>query len=296
MAKTALEQWDETNANNTDVGAINIDEGCAPSGINNALREHMSQTAKWLGDDTLASATTTDLGSVPGRYVSVTGTTTITGFGTIKAGTVKYVKFTGALILTHNATSLILPGAANITTVAGNMGIFVSEGSGNWRCVSFTRNVAPLGLTGTVVQAVYGQYSSSVDISTILPFDASIPQNTEGTEIIVVAITPLSTTNRLRVRLSGMGTATAATYMSAALFTNSTANAIAAKGVYTASAGHTQTIELQAEWVPGSVSEQTIRIRVGPASDTMRLNGVHTGGIFGGIATTSLIVEEIQAS
>lgn len=145
MAKTALEQWDETAANNTDVGSINIDEGCAPSGMNNAHREEMAQFAKWLGDDTLASAATTDLGSVPGRYVSVTGTTTITAFGTIKAGTIKYVKFTGALTLTHNATSLILPGLSNITTKAGDTAVFVSEGSGNWRCISYGR-ISPWSL------------------------------------------------------------------------------------------------------------------------------------------------------
>lgn len=137
MAKTALEQFDETAANNTDVGSNNIDEGNAPSTMNNAIRELMSQMAKWLGDDTLASAGTTDLGSVPGRYVNITGTTTITAFGTIKAGTVKYVKFAGALTLTHNASSLILPGSANITTVAGDTAIFASEGSGNWRCLVY---------------------------------------------------------------------------------------------------------------------------------------------------------------
>lgn len=149
MAKTALEQWDETAANNTDVGSVNIDEGCAPSGMNNAHREEMSQFAKWLGDDTLASAATTDLGSVPGRYVSVTGTTTITALGTIKAGTIKYVKFAGILTFTHNAASLILPGAANITTAAGDTAIMVSEGSGNWRCLSYTRAAAAPYVSGT---------------------------------------------------------------------------------------------------------------------------------------------------
>lgn len=144
MAKTALEQWDETAASNTDVGSVNIDEGCAPSGMNNAHREEMAQIAKWLGDDTLASASTTDLGSVPGRYVSVTGTTTITALGTIKAGTIKHVKFTGILTLTQNATSLILPGGASIVTAAGDTAILVSEGSGNWRCTNYQRaNASP---------------------------------------------------------------------------------------------------------------------------------------------------------
>ncbi len=165
MAKTALEQWDETNANNTDVGSINIDEGCAPSGMNNADREQMAQIAKWLGDDTLASATTTDLGSVPGRYVSVTGTTTITGFGTIKAGTIKYLKFTGILTLTHNATSLILDGGANITTAAGDKAIFVSEGSGNWRCFVYTRAAASPSASGNFTATLTCGTSGTITLS-----------------------------------------------------------------------------------------------------------------------------------
>lgn len=137
MAKTTLEQWDETAANNSDTNSINIQEGCTAANINDAIRENMAQTAAWLGDDTIASGTTTDLGSVPGRYVTVSGTTTITGLGTIKAGTIKYVTFSGALTLTHNATSLILPGGVNRTTAAGDCAIFVSEGSGNWRCIDY---------------------------------------------------------------------------------------------------------------------------------------------------------------
>jgi hypothetical protein len=43
MAKTKISEFDLTPANNTDIDGINIAEGCAPSGINNAIRELMSQ-------------------------------------------------------------------------------------------------------------------------------------------------------------------------------------------------------------------------------------------------------------
>ena len=39
MAKTKISEYDSTAANNTDIDSINIAEGCAPSGINNAIRE-----------------------------------------------------------------------------------------------------------------------------------------------------------------------------------------------------------------------------------------------------------------
>lgn len=88
----------------------------------------------------VASATTTDLGAAAGRIVDVTGTTTITSFGTVAAGVWRIVRFTGALTLTHNATSLILPGSANITTAAGDCLIAVSLGSGNWFVASYQRD------------------------------------------------------------------------------------------------------------------------------------------------------------
>ncbi len=86
---------------------------------------------------TVASASTVDLGAQLAPVVNITGTTTITSFGTVAAGTMRRVVFGGALVLTHNGTSLILPGGANITTAAGDSGVFISLGSGNWRCVDF---------------------------------------------------------------------------------------------------------------------------------------------------------------
>jgi hypothetical protein len=46
MAKTKVSEYSSTSAGanlNTDIANINIDEGCAPSGINNAIRTLMAQ-------------------------------------------------------------------------------------------------------------------------------------------------------------------------------------------------------------------------------------------------------------
>lgn len=91
-------------------------------------------------EGTIASATTTDLGTVGSNIIGISGTTTITSLGTTAnvSYPLYFVRFTGALTLTYNATSLILPGTASITTAAGDCGIFKYEGSGNWRCLSYT--------------------------------------------------------------------------------------------------------------------------------------------------------------
>jgi hypothetical protein len=43
MSKDKVSEWSSTAANNSDVGGINIAEGMAPSGVNNAMREIMAQ-------------------------------------------------------------------------------------------------------------------------------------------------------------------------------------------------------------------------------------------------------------
>lgn len=98
-----------------------------------------SIAALWEQGSDVASAGTISIGE--GGYFNITGTTTITDidFGTDKAGRKVWVKFAGVLTLTHNASTLILPTGASITTAAGDTACFVSEGSDAVRCVSYNR-------------------------------------------------------------------------------------------------------------------------------------------------------------
>ena len=86
----------------------------------------------------VASAGTINLTTATGNLVHVTGTTTITAI-TIPSGAERTVVFDGVLTLTHHATTLILPGGANITTAAGDSMVVRGDGSGNARVVSYTR-------------------------------------------------------------------------------------------------------------------------------------------------------------
>ena len=105
----------------------------------------MTGALNWAATQTIASAATTNIGAATSNSVIVSGTTTITSLGTIAAGAERCVTFSGALTLTHNATSLILPGGANITTAAGDVAYFASLGAGNWRCTTYVRaNGTPL--------------------------------------------------------------------------------------------------------------------------------------------------------
>jgi hypothetical protein len=132
MAKNKVSEYSSTAANNLDIGGINIAEGCAPSGINNAIRELMAQ----LKD--MQSGTDGDNFTVGGN-LSVTGTTTLTGsataptatFGdsTTKVATTAFVQAALAAIypvgsIYTNATSSTNPG-----TLLG-FGTWVAFGAG----------------------------------------------------------------------------------------------------------------------------------------------------------------------
>jgi hypothetical protein len=98
------------------------------------LAGHMEKEGGYLGRKgaDIAAAATLSLGA-DGGYFHVTGGTTITAISARDAGQIIVLEFDGTPSLTHHATSLILSGGLSYQTVAGDVLVFLSEGSGNWR-------------------------------------------------------------------------------------------------------------------------------------------------------------------
>ncbi len=104
-----------------------------------------------IGAD-IAAAATTDLGTATGNYLTITnaaGATTITSLGgdTLAAGTEIETRISisgGSVTLTHNATSLILLGGANLSLVDGDIIRWrkINDASAYWRMVGFQRGVS----------------------------------------------------------------------------------------------------------------------------------------------------------
>jgi len=103
----------------------------------------------------LPSAATLDLGAQASRHLRITGSTAISSFGTAASGVRKQMRFAAALTLNHNATSLILPSGANITTAAGDTATAISLGSGNWVVVDYQR-ASGAALSGVLPGAITG--------------------------------------------------------------------------------------------------------------------------------------------
>jgi hypothetical protein len=100
MAKNKISEYSSTANSNTDIAGINIDEGCAPSGINNAIRTLMAQLKDWQagtsGDYTAVAAGGTGVGTLTG-VIKGNGTS---AFSAATAGT-DFVSPTGTETLTN---------------------------------------------------------------------------------------------------------------------------------------------------------------------------------------------------
>jgi len=111
MPKTKISEFDSTPANNTDIDSINIAEGCAPSGINNAIRELMSQLKD---QQTGASGDNFTVGG----NLSVTGSTTFTG--AVVMSTALPVASGGTGATSNAAAPFAIKGAnSDITSLTG---------------------------------------------------------------------------------------------------------------------------------------------------------------------------------
>jgi hypothetical protein len=177
---------------------------------------------------TVASAGTTNIGAATSQNVTVTGTTTITSFGTVAAGTFRRLVFSGILTLTHNATSLILPQGVNVVTAAGDSLEAVSLGSGNWRVTNYQKvnvgsglvsgiTLSPIGSTEGLFTAI----PAGVKRITVSFYDVS----TNGTSGLAIQIGPSG-----GVETSGYNGSTS----TSVLFTNQflLASGVAAAGNY----------------------------------------------------------------
>lgn len=113
--------------------------------------------------DSIASASTTDLGSKDATFLTITGTTGISSFGTVSEGIYKFVTFAGALTITHNATSMILHGGTNRTTAAGDCGLYLSLGSSNWKEVFFQGDFVQSGV-GAVARSIQSKLGEAISV------------------------------------------------------------------------------------------------------------------------------------
>jgi hypothetical protein len=130
MPKTKISEFDVDPANNTDINSINIAEGCAPSGINNAIRQLMSDLKEFqtgAGGDPFNGAVNGTVGATTPAAGAFT-TLSATGVATVSAGSVS----APAITTTGDTnTGIFFPAADTIAFTEGGTESMRIDSSGN---------------------------------------------------------------------------------------------------------------------------------------------------------------------
>jgi hypothetical protein len=197
------------------------------------------------------------------------------------------------MAITHKPNA---DGSASIQINGADRIVFSSDGkvritsaqSGN------ALDVASYGQLKIIDTAMVSSSTSST-LTSVIPGDGTIPQSTEGTQILSASITPKSTTNKIRVSAVVFGSpVTANASVVAALFSSMSANAIGAGYQTQATTGFEVCVCPIAEHVPGVTTAVTYSVRVGATVGNTYINGNSSGNPLSVLASC-LVLEEIQA-
>lgn len=150
-------------------------------------------------------------------------------------------------------------------------------------------------LSGDVVQIVNTQTGAVGTTATIMPFDDTICQITEGGEFMTRSITPVSASNILKIDVLFNGSPNAVSYVTAALFQDANASALACGTHYEASGTYCQ-VAFTFFMTAGTASATTFRVRAGQhVAGTLTMNGDSGARRLGGILFSSITITEIKA-
>ena len=191
----------------------------------------------------------------------------------------------GALTIEDNAVTL-----AKMAGLARGK-LIVGDASGNPSALAVGSNTQVLTSDGTdvafaaaagggiVVQRVFVEDATLATSTTVWGWDNTIPQNSEGVEVMTLAITPTNSNNKLHIESRVfLANNTAGEQQAICLFQDSTANALSSSLHVTSNVGDRQeaVLILSHYMTAGTTSSTTFKIRAGNGTRTHN----HTGGTF----------------
>lgn len=185
------------------------------------------------------------------------------------------------------AGQITLIGSADFAFATLSEWLLVQRRSTDW--VELARGYGTSSALVAITEAT--PYTTYTSTTSAIPIDDTVPQNTEGLEVITVSHTPKRSTNRLVIEATFTGATSVQANVAIALFQDSTANALAAR-FESFAASFTGDVILRHEMAAGTTSSTTFKIRVGVSTGTLYVNGGGGGRLFGGLLSTRLRVEE----
>jgi hypothetical protein len=148
---------------------------------------------------------------------------------------------------------------------------------------------------GKVAQVVSTQTGAVATGTTVIPLDDTIPQNDEGDEYMTLAITPTDVNSILLIDVVvWIATGTASRHVIAALFQDTTADALAVISGFHNNANEGGGLNFRHKMTAGTTSATTFKVRAGlNSSATATFNGVAGSRFFGGVLASSITITEI---
>jgi hypothetical protein len=184
-----------------------------------------------------------------------------------------------------------------IATLAVGDQLIYEDGQG-WSCVDANGNIktsATASGGGNFVQRVSTVVTSVATGTSVIPYDDTIPQNNEGDQYMSLSITPQSASNILVIDVIMNITNSNTVNMTAALFQDSTANALAAVPFSLLSGSFVVQLVMSYVMTAGTTSATTFKVRAGGnTTGTTTFNGVGGARLYGGVMASSIIINEYK--
>ena len=150
--------------------------------------------------------------------------------------------------------------------------------------------------SGSTLQVVNSETGAVATGTTIIPWDDTIPQNTEGTQFLSATISPKSASNTLIIDVVLLVASSVVNVVVGALFQDATANALAAAYNYFAVANSMVPVVFRHKMAAGTTSATTFKVRAGIiAAGTLTLNGQVATRYLGGALASSITITEVSA-
>lgn len=149
---------------------------------------------------------------------------------------------------------------------------------------------------GAVIQTASTNVNAVATGTTIMPFDDTIPQNTEGDQYMTLAITPKHATSKLVIFVTAFFSHSAANgQVGVALFRDSTANALAVTEHYENTATGVINVTFSFDVAAAAAVATTFKVRIGSQNaGTLTFNGQSGGRRYGGVAASSMRILEVK--
>lgn len=296
------DKWEDSNVASTTTKTTPVDADLAP--IIDSAASNVRKVVSWAN---IKATLKTYFDTL---YGALTSNNTWTGTQTFRdnklevtddSDTTKKLTLQASGITTATTRTWTIGNYSGIPAVPTNEGtsnqLLVSAGAGAQP--TWTTPSASTAPAGSIVQVVNTQTSAASTGTTVIPADDTIPQNTEGDQYMSLAVTPTSATNKLKITVVVHGTeiSNPVNYWTAALFQDSTANALAASSGYSFSTGGPSSCTFVHYMTAGTTSATTFKVRAGlSAAGTFAFNGDSNTGarLYGGVCASSITIEEIK--